>query len=155
MTEKEYREHLGPKVDAVKTKEDLIKLLDEITTYNHDYGTIVIGMAAGMDATMRFIDRSPNGGITGFQASCIAWEMIPKLMMIRPPARIVDYNNMLYPQYEDKFNKTITPSIFKHLQDEAKRQLGEETHAREELRNHWQSIVDGKVPFGYLLDTEN
>lgn len=37
--------------------------------------------------------------------------------------RLVDYDNMLYPQYEDDFQKTITPSTWEAIQREAKNSI--------------------------------
>ena len=65
--------------------------------------------------------------------------------------RIVDYDNMLYPQYDDKFEKTISASIWESLQKEAAENLKDRPTAHPTVIAHWQSIVDGKVPFGYTV----
>ena len=69
---------------------------------------------------------------------------------------IIDYDNMLYPQYENKFcKKTISSYTWKSLQERA-RELLEETSAGEPAADrvieHWKSIVDGVVPFGYTVE---
>jgi hypothetical protein len=43
---------------------------------------------------------------------------------------MVSYANMLYPQYEGSFDKTITPETWKWLQAEASKNLIEHTNAR-------------------------
>jgi hypothetical protein len=62
---------------------------------------------------------------------------------------------MLYPQYDNKFEKTITPYICEAIQKAAKEQLAEDgTHgyyAHPNVRAHWESIVAGNVPFGYSV----
>ncbi len=152
-TEKEYKEHIYPKADLVKTPKDFEKLLKEITEYNHDYGTIVYGCMAAMKAAFKLVNNSPYGGITGVQASCLGWELIQEFMMVKFPCKLTDYNNMLFPVYEDKFQKNINNDTWKHLQSEAKKNLAEKNehgpHPRVEA--HWKSIVNGEIPFGYTV----
>ena len=104
MTEKEYREYIFKMVDRVETKEDLIKLITHIETFPHDYGSIVVGIAAAMKATFRVVDRGEGGGITGAQAGFIAHEMISEFMCIQPPYRIVhgEEYQRLFPKKETK-----------------------------------------------------
>lgn len=73
--------------------------------------------------------------------------------------KITDYDDMLYPQYENKFEKTIPRDIFESLQKAAKEKLEKDvrpsyptTHPL--VVEHWQSIVDGKVPFGYTIEED-
>lgn len=62
---------------------------------------------------------------------------------------------MLYPQHADKFEKTITSKCFKKLQDEAANRLKEDfSFAHPDVVKHWQSIVDGVVPFGYKVSDD-
>jgi hypothetical protein len=66
--------------------------------------------------------------------------------------KLINYDDMLYPQLEHKFEKTITPDVWDALQTEAAARLKEHpdwTHPN--VVSHWQSIVDGKVPFGYSV----
>ena len=44
-----------------------------INDYGHDYGTICHAIAAGAIGAAYALERSPQGGITGFQAGCIMW----------------------------------------------------------------------------------
>jgi hypothetical protein len=69
---------------------------------------------------------------------------------------MIDYDNMLFPQYAYKFEKTISSDIWKLLQEEAQRKLEEDSdYANPDVINHWKSIVDGVVPFGYKIEEEN
>lgn len=65
--------------------------------------------------------------------------------------KIIDYDDMLYPQYYDKFKKTISRETFEELQKEAEENLKNTEYAHPNVVAHWQSIVDGKVPFGYKI----
>lgn len=66
--------------------------------------------------------------------------------------RIVDYDDMLYPQYEHKFEKTISPEIWSNIQKQADKKLKDNTkHVHPTVIAHWKSIVNGVVPFGYSV----
>lgn len=155
MKELEYKEQIYKKADDVKTEADLVKLLRDITQFHHDYGTIVYGSMAAMKAAFNVVNNGPQGGITGFQAGCLGWECVHEFMMIKPPCKIVDYSNMLYPQYAAKFNRTISKSVWGHLQKEAARLLTESDIASSHCQNHWKSIVAGEVPFGFEVEVED
>lgn len=154
MTEQEYKEMIYKKAEAVKTETDLSALLKEITEYKHDYGTIVYGVMAAMTGAFKVVNDSPNGGITGFQASCLGWECIRKFMMVEGPLRIMDFNNMLYPQYQDSFEKVMPIDTWEKLKEKAQERLKEEIHANTKVKAHWQSIADGKIPFGWETKAE-
>jgi len=146
-----YKEEIETKAKAVKTKEDLDNLLSEITSKDHDYDSIVRACWAAMLGAFNYVNRSSVGGVTGFQAGFIGWSAIMEFMSIKKdsPVRIVQYDNMLYPQYREEFNKTISQETWEYLQKEARKNLEKNTSARPRVIEHWQSVVDGKVPFGY------
>lgn len=105
MTEQEYKEFIYKKAEEINSEEALLDLIKEIKEFNHDYGTIIYGCMAAMIAAFKVINNGPRGGITGFQAGFLGWECVHKFMMINGPCRIIDYNNMLFPQYADEFEK--------------------------------------------------
>lgn len=146
-----YKEYIYEKANNVRTREQLNELLDEVVNSDVlDYAEIVHAISGCMIATANYINRSEVGGITGFQASLIAWEIIAKFMHESKVAmRLIDYEDMLYPQYDYEFAKTISKSTWDLLQDEASKRLLENPNAHPEVIKHWKSIVDGKVPFGY------
>lgn len=65
--------------------------------------------------------------------------------------RLIDYDDMLYPQYEEKMDKTISKANWEVLQKEAKKKLETVKEAHPKVIEHWQSIVEGNVPFGYKV----
>lgn len=124
------------------------KLLGE---YRHDYGTICHAAAAIAHAGAWLVDRDQRqGGLTGFQGSVISHLFVSKWLHIDSPYKRVMYEQMLYPQYKDDFEKVIPKSVFDWLQKQAKKKLAEKGGVGK-VRDHWQSIVDGKVPFGYKV----
>lgn len=155
MTEQEYKEYIYAKARSVKTKADLDELLKEVVeSEDLDYGKIVYAMSACMIATSKYIDRSEVGGITDFQAGFIGLEMVREFMVYDNQAgmKIINYDNMLYPQYEVCFQKTISQKTWKSLQEQAEMKLKETPDAHPEVIIHWKSIVRGKVPFGYKVE---
>ena len=146
-----------------ETLPDFIHML--MHNYIHDYGTICHAMAAAAIAAAWACDHSDQGGITGMQASFVMWGFIRdwEKRNNKCGLRLIDFDDMLYPQYEEKFNsRTISPMRFNNLQKAAKELLEESKdengefvgHAKEVLE-HWQSIVDGKVPFGWTISEDD
>ena len=122
--------------------------------YQHDYGTICHALSAAALATIYAADKTPQGGITGFQASFIMWDFIRQWMYPSNKCglKLVNYDDMLYPQYQYNFEKTISTSAWNKLQQEAKNLLDSYNNdAVNEVVTHWQSIADGRVPFGYTV----
>ena len=129
-----------------------------IDDYKHDYGTIVHAICAAMDAAFHSIESCGQGGITGFQAGFIGWHMVEKFMNLGDgPKRIVTINDMLYPTCENKF-RSIPKPWWDTLQSEAERLLHDhkdDEYVAVQVRDHWQSIVDGKVPFYMSVEEEH
>lgn len=134
----------------VQTPADLLVFVEKLTTeYAHDYGTICHAITAAAIAAGKTVDRSPSGGITGFQASAVMWEFIRHWMHYEGPMRLLEFGDMLYPQYEEKFAKTISPSTWRWIQEEAKKVRETNSCMAEEVAKHHDRIIAGEVPFGY------
>lgn len=124
--------------------------------YDHDYGTVCHAIAACSLAAAWAANKHGQGYITGFQASFVMWDFIKEWMYSSNQSglRIVDYDDMLYPQYKDKFDKIISKEIFEGIQKAAQESLEEVKQGREAhpgVIKHWESIVAGNVPFGYKI----
>ncbi|MDE1139930.1 MAG: hypothetical protein PW999_09805 [Paraburkholderia tropica] len=115
--------------------------------FGHDYGTICHAIAAAAVGAAWALEKTPKGGITGFQAGAVMWSFIQNWMSMDGPLRLVDYNNLLYPQYADKFN-TISQDTWDAIQAKARKNLEERSGASDAVVSHWQFIADGHVPFG-------
>lgn len=126
--------------------------------YIHDYGTVCHAIAASMMAALHAANETERGGITGFQAGAVMWEVIRHMSYSdnKTGLRIINYDDMLFPQYAYKFTeRKISKDMFEALQKEAAERLKtERDHAHPKVIEHWQSIVDGKVPFGYEIEKE-
>lgn len=129
-----------------------IRSLDE--NYHHDYGTQVHASAAAMMAAFWCFDRiSARGGMTGFQASCVGWMIAKELLSFEGPARLQKFEDLLFPQYSEKFEKVISADSWAWLQKRAGELLaehpGDEVH--NDVRRHWRSITAGEIPFGFRV----
>lgn len=139
------------------TIEKLPEFIKKLTTeYEHDYGTICHAIASSAIATCWAIDKSPQGGITGFQAGAIMWEFIRNWMysMNELGLKIINYDDLMYPQNRERFEKTISQRTWEKLKYLAKNELdkvvnGEQAHP--DVIAHWRSIVDDVVPFGFVV----
>jgi len=153
MNEQEYKNYIYKKADDIKTKEDLDNMLAEVINDKElDYGKICYAISGCMLAVLNYIDRSEVGGITGFQASIIGWQMVRELICDNETSlRLINYDDMLYPQYERDFDKVIDKELWKMLQEKAKEKLEKVPDAHPKVIEHWQSIVDGEIPFGYKV----
>jgi hypothetical protein len=139
------------------TLEKLPDFLDHLLTdYEHDYGTICHALSAGSVATAWAMNKADQGGITGFQAGFVMWGFIQNwsTQYKDKPLRLIDFHDMLYPQYEYKFDKTISEDTWKYLQEEAGKLL-RENKGVPEVRKHWTSVKNGVVPFGHTVKRED
>lgn len=143
-------------VDAKdQTLDTLPEFMRHITRdYRHDYGTVCHALAACAVAATWAAEKGQ--GITGFQAGFIFWDFYRHWMQEDGPARMLKYEDMLYPQYERRF-RTIGAETWEWLQAEAATKLAEadSEFVHPNVLTHWQSIVDGNVPFGYLVEVES
>lgn len=135
---------------TLKTLPDFINHI--MNDYFHDYGTACHAVAAcALAAAWAANDKE---GLTGFQAGFVMWDFVKQWNNKgnKCGMRLVDYDKMLYPQYEDEFGKRISADVWHRIQAEAKKNLEErEYFVHPAVKAHWESIVKGEVPFGYKV----
>lgn len=151
----EARAELVEKRKDIKSFEDLTAFLKDVKeNYNYDYGVAPRSIAQAALAVAWYL--ASEFGITGFQAGFVMWDFIMdwNFRYNKTSLKIVDYDNMLYPQYEYKFEKTISRRVWDSLQKAAKENLEESEYAHPDVIAHWQSIVDGNIPFGYTVQDD-
>lgn len=151
----EVKKELEEKRKDIKSFDELIVFLEDVKdNYNIGYGEAPRAMAQAALATTWYFAK--EFGITGFQASFVMWDFIRDWMYSGNECgmKIVDYDNMLYPQYDHKFDKVISKDVFMNLQKIAKERLEEHDPVHPAVKAHWESIVAGNVPFGYRLEED-
>jgi hypothetical protein len=149
--EKQLRDEYGPKVGGV-TPETLPSFISELMSKDHDYGSVCVAMGLAAAATAFACNKheGARGGITGFQSGAVFWEFVRAWgspTIGECGARMVNYENLLYPQYENDF-KSITTETFEAVQKRAVELLAEKDTASPAVIAHWQTIALGQSPFG-------
>src|SRR5512141_507260 len=120
-TEKEMRES---KVPSIPTLEDLTEYIDSLVERPHEYGTCVYAMS--MAATAAFHYVAGKLGVTGFQASCAALDVIRRTRGWEGPFLLLNAEDALYPQYD--LHKRLAESMHdwrEWLAEEARNKLAE------------------------------
>lgn len=216
MNESEFRTKFYEEAKK-QTLGTLPDFLDKLFLESFDYGSICCAITASALAAAWAANHHPKAGITDFQAGAVMWEFIQQWNYKgnKTGLKIVDYDNMLYSQYESTFQKTISKDTFVALQKAAERLLREDKYRLDEYQKdlirynkdiavfiqkypdykqnpkkyerlsmgtgdewdeqrkkekagfefapakpcyfrgqieHWQSIVNGIIPFGYALE---
>lgn len=141
-----------------QTLETLPKFIDHVMNdYEHDYGTVCHAISACAIAAAWAANASEMGGITGFQAGFVMWDFIRQWSYPnnKTSLKIVNYDDILYPQYGYKFEKTLTKRTWEGIQEEAARRLKEKEErgypVHPDVKAHWEGIVAGQVPFGFTV----
>jgi hypothetical protein len=119
-----------------KSMDELAGYIDGLVERPHDYGTCVYAMS--MAATAAFHYVSHRLGVTGFQASCADMDILRRTRGLGW-GKILDYENLLYPQY-------LTPKHFpgyEHLLEELRDELAVE--ARKKLAENRLGPLSGAV----------
>lgn len=133
---------------------DLVLFIDDVRqNYNTGYGTAPRAIAQAAVAVADYM--LSDFGCTGFQASCCMWDIVRDLMYPNNKLgfKMIDYDNLLYPQYEYKFSeKTLSKEQWEALQGEARKNLSASEGAHSNVIRHWESIVSGQLPFGFSLE---
>lgn len=157
MNEFELRYELAAKRKEIKSFEDLTEFLKYVEeNCNCGYGEAPRAMAQASLAVAWYL--ADKFGITGFQAGCVMWDFIRDWMYSynKCGLRIVDYDDMLYPQYDHEFDKTISSEVWHCLQKEAGKNLKErDGYVHPAVIDHWKSIKKGVVPFGYRVTDDD
>lgn len=134
------------------TLENLPEFINRLSNLGFSYDGSVKATGLACVATAWALCR--KFGLTGFQASCVNWEFLLGWYYTHNVCgmKIVDYDDMLYPQYEYKFDKVIPKHIWDKIQEEANKNLSEtDGMVSKDVVAHWKSITDGKIPFGYKI----
>lgn len=146
MTEMQMRE---ADVPWPKSEEELVEYVRSLVDRPHDYGTCVYAMS--MAATAAFYYVSNRLGVTGFQASCADMDILRRTRHLKHGFRIVDYGDLLYPQYWDDELRPIFLAALKENGEryaEAARALLERSNggAHPNVRAHWEMLASAATP---------
>ncbi len=147
----EVKAQLEKERKDIKSFDDLVAFLQRVKdNCNTGYGTAPRAIAQAALATAWFL--SSDFGITGFQAGFVMWDFIRDWQCSDNECgmKILNYDDMLYPQCDYKFDKVISKDTFEALQKKAWN-LWNDRGAHPAVEKHWESIIHGEVPFGYKV----
>ena len=122
-----------------------------------DYGAYVHAIAVCAIAT----SWACGVELSGYQASMVGLQFVNEWTYgnVKTGISIRNWDDMLYPQYRCKFEKTIPMEVWVRVQEQAKEKLNniktnpnEFSYINEDVVNHWESIAKGKIPFGYTIE---
>ena len=139
MNEKELREY---KQGFPESIEELNQIITDLTEREHEYGTCVYAMSIAAEAAFKFI--SHKLGATGFQASCADLDFLRRIRGMKHGFCVLDYENLLYPQYMDKFDKNYEDYVLENqpkLKERAIAKLKESPQAHESVLAHWKKLA--------------
>lgn len=151
----EVKKTLEKDRENIGSLEELMSYLENVKeNYNCGYGEAPRAIAQASLATAWYLAK--EFGITGFQAGFVMWDFIRGWMYQNNECgmKIINYDDMLYPQCDYKFEKYISRDTFETLKNVAQAKLDED-YGHPLVREHWQSIVDGNIPFGYVINDEH
>lgn len=158
MSETAFREKYQPLIKEIEyggVDTFIANMMDDPLI---DYGSVCLALGYAAAAAAWAANRHPtNGGITGFQSGFVMWEFLREWqpsMIGKSGTRILNYDDMLYPQYAEKFDKTISAECWTKLQELAAEKLEaakNDEYVAASVVNHWKSVVEGHVPFGYTV----
>jgi len=146
--EKEMREADVPRF---KTKQELMDYIDGLCGGEHDYGTCVYAMSMAAVAAYYYV--SGQLGVTGFQASCADLDILRRTRRMEVFS-IVNYDDLLYPQYEHDFSKEISQNVADYIKEQAAKNLVETPDAHKNVVAHWKKLAAGEIPFGLSVAKE-
>ncbi len=135
--EKQLRE---VKIPFPRSRDELNEIITALSAREHDYGTCVYAISLSAQATFNYL--SSELGCTGFQASCADMDFLKRTRSMEHGFRIVNYADLLYPQYREKFeelsyDKLITENADR-LRKAAQELLAQKDSAHSEVRKHWE-----------------
>lgn len=82
------------------------------------------------------------------------WRFIRYLTEIEMPMQIIDFTGLLFPGNEAYYSKSLTPTAFKMIQQQASLMIANEKYDDENHKNWLQDIANGKMPYGYSIMIE-
>jgi hypothetical protein len=140
QTEREMRETENP---WPKSKKELHEYIDSLVDREHDYGTCCYAMSLAALAAFNYVAHTL--GCTGFQASCADLNFIGRTRHMKHGFRIIDYENLLYPQYltDERFptHQQLLSQNREELAKAARELLATRDLACDEVRERWEYVA--------------
>lgn len=149
MTEAQMREGEPPDFES---SDELAKYIQSLVDRPHSYGTCVYAMSYAAVAAMDFVAHKL--GVTGFQHSCADIDIL-RMTRDFKWGRILNFENLLYPQCCNEENFPSAESLLKEHWEElakrAKEKLAEGGMVHPNVKRHWLQLANATgAPCGVL-----
>ncbi len=144
------------RVTSMSAAADLV--LDLLNNYEHSMETIVHVVAVAAVAAATVVANGEQGKKLGMDQSVMAhnlatWKFIEEFGGFDDgPKRLLQYGQMLYPQTEKKFEKTIDKPTMAWLERKAKEILESGHELAPKVRLHLECVSVGIPPFGHVIE---
>lgn len=155
--EKKPQDEWYDKARRVESLGELVDFGRELLNGNTLFGEAQVHAISAFTLAAACYAADKHDALTNWQAYNVMWNFIRQWNHgdNKCGMRLVDYDDMLYPQYRDNFEKTLSPGVWKSLQEEARKKLATSGHAHPAVVAHWKNIAEGIPPFGYTLKGED
>lgn len=137
MTEQQMRE---AKVPTPGDVDELVAYIRGLVERPHDYGTCCYAMSMAATAAFNYVARQL--GVTGYQASCADMDILSRTRGWKW-GRLLNYENLLYPQYcTDEHFPPAGVLLEEHKAELAKRAAALlEKNPTAAVADHWRGLV--------------
>lgn len=125
-----------------RNETDLLRIIRAVAKREHDYGTCVYAMSIAAEASYNYISHVL--GVTGFQASWADMDFLRRTRGWKMGFRILNYENLLYPQYLDREHFPTHDDLIKENIDrlgEQAEKLLLEGKAHPKIVSWWEDLV--------------
>ena len=147
------------RADKFGEDDSVDKFVEELLSkYSFDYGTLVHATTAvAMAALSKMIRKF---GLTGFQHGCILHQMIRREFGLgrKIGHRVQDIDNILYPQYVERFTAfRISSDVAELIKKVAQEMIDSDKnepsglHACSHVIDHWKRLTTGWLPPGVVV----
>lgn len=131
-----------------KTEKELLEVIRNVIKYEgNSYGTAARSLTLVAEAAFNYIAHV--FGVTGFQASYAELSFFTRMRGIKSRIKILNYDDLLYPQYLEKFRITPEECIKENaswLKEQAKQKLEEAgNRADQRVVEHWKFLANMEV----------
>lgn len=144
--ELELRDHKPPRFENL---DELKAYIADLESKEHSYGSCVYAMSLAAVAAFNYMAGAL--GVTGFQAGCADMDIIKRTRNMNSGFRILNYENLLYPQYLDSEHFPSIADLManndlrKRLKETATEKLKEFPEAHPNVIAHWEKLSQLKI----------
>jgi len=145
------------KANAVQNLEDFSVFFKELTEQSQSYDSAVWASSLLSLAAFKAFNRSPQGGISGFQLGFVAGGYLRELMHIDGPVSLLKVEDLLFPHKADKYIARLDKESHTWLREQAKKNLVNPAFSdmHEDCREHYEKLIEGWLPEHVVLVDEN